>query len=58
MSYTMSDRRTCTKEAPADNKPGDRWQHPDAISLEGTCDCCDRYRCPNCGLTFKVELPE
>lgn len=35
----------------------ERWSHPDAIET-GDSDYYIYYNCPNCGLHFKVELPE
>ena len=51
----------CTEDSP--------WQgtiravHPDAVSDGddddyGTEGCYARYQCPNCGLRFRVELPQ
>jgi hypothetical protein len=48
-------RRECTKEDPWRRSEGGQWSHPDARTVESTCDCCDAYECPNCGLTFKKE---
>ena len=56
----MADREryTCTKDAPwtADKSAA---EHPGAEYL-GSCldDCCDRYRCQNCGKRFKVTVPQ
>jgi hypothetical protein len=60
MTLTPDPRKVCTKERPYVKEPGvkQQWSHPDAVAYDGSCDCCDHYRCPNCGLDFKVELPE
>ena len=61
----------CTREHPyshaaAFDAQGNRvrWQHPDAVmlyeeynGLSGGGDF-ERYKCPHCGLTFWVELPD
>ena len=54
----MSDRYICTKESPWMPDKG-RAEHPDAVDI-GECSdgCCDKYRCPNCGLTFMCEVPQ
>jgi hypothetical protein len=53
-------RYVCTKAAPW--QPGMAWpgtEHPDAEYL-GSCgdECCDRYRCPNCGKRFSVTVAD
>ena len=58
-----SDRYICTAEKPWKEEYGDidpfiRVTHPDAKTVNSSCDCCEAYECPNCGLRFKVELPE
>lgn len=57
-------RMTCTKEAPMPKGAGGYWEHPDAHTvgeeyngLSGGGDY-ERYTCPNCGLSFRVELPD
>lgn len=54
----------CTKEKPFPRKPTyhEKWEHPDAI-YEGDYDyedgtVAEEYYCPNCKLTFYVELPQ
>lgn len=55
----MSERFICTKDDPWTKEKGTPAQHPDAVS-DGECfeGCCDRYKCPNCGLRFTEEVPE
>lgn len=45
----------CTADAPFDPALGDRARHPDAVD-DGECGdcCCDWFRCPHCGLRFRV----
>lgn len=53
-----AERYVCTKAAPWTPERGDFAAHPDAVADEpDTCreGCCDKYRCPNCGLRFTVE---
>lgn len=52
-----NERYVCTKDAPWSAEKGDWAQHPDAKWIDECSDsCCNYYRCPNCGLTFKVEV--
>lgn len=60
----MSDeRKTCTKENPYRRELGGRWCHPDAEEVGEQRDgypggdLVDMH-CPNCGITFEVELPQ
>ena len=53
----MEERFVCAKDNPWDNTKG-RSVHEDAIVIDSDCDCCEKYHCPNCGLDFKVELPQ
>ena len=55
----MRETFICTKERPWTPSYGAPAQHPDACDV-GECSegCCDKYRCPNCNLTFLVELPQ
>jgi hypothetical protein len=58
-------RQICTKKNPMPpNAPG-RWEHPDAEEIGedygpgggvADGDYID-YKCPNCGIKFKEELP-
>jgi len=38
---------------------GKLYVHPNAVDV-GTCyeGCCDKYRCPDCGTTWKEEAAE
>jgi hypothetical protein len=58
----MTDRQTCTKEAPMPEVHSGRWEHPDAEEIEvdygSMYGSYERYRCPHCGLKFWVELPD
>ncbi len=50
-------RFVCTKDDPwTKEKHAGRVVHPDAKCV-GECyeGCCDDYRCPNCGATWRVE---
>lgn len=60
----MSERQTCSKESPMPDNAGGLWCHPDAVSqgdeyngLSGGGDY-ERFKCPHCGLFFRVELPD
>lgn len=52
----------CSKDVPWNaEKHGPRAQHPDAVYLDEEHywgESYEKYRCPWCGLTFKVELPQ
>lgn len=55
-------RFICTKEKPWTEAEG-RWAtHPDAEDIGerdfGGGEYCVHYRCPNCGHSFYVELPQ
>lgn len=58
LRYGHLERRVCTAELPmaAADKDRYRWGHPDAVS-EGAFFNLERFRCPNCGLTFTC-LPD
>ena len=55
-------RIKCTKENPSDGEPY-KWYHPDSILIEEVYDNSflhDDYeirKCPHCGITFEVTLP-
>jgi len=51
-------RVTCTAVQPWVPSSGQRSIHPDAVIIDSECDCCEKYRCPHCQQTFKVELPD
>ncbi len=53
-----SERYVCTKVAPWTPNQGPAV-HPDAVD-DGECSdsCCDFYKCPNCGLRFRVEVAQ
>jgi hypothetical protein len=34
------------------------WSHPDAEIAETANPYYDRYRCPHCGIDFKVEVAD
>jgi len=60
----MREIMTCSKEAPMPQGDARCWQHPDAVDageeyygLAGGGNY-DKYKCPNCGLIFRVELPD
>jgi hypothetical protein len=52
-------RHLCLPGTPYQRERGGRSMHPLAERI-GTCDegCCDRYRCPICGLSWLKELPQ
>lgn len=49
----------CTKSNPWTKEKGTPAQHPDAVVV-GNCGhgCCDDYRCPHCGKTWRYEYPD
>jgi hypothetical protein len=60
----MQERKTCSKESPMPKGDNGRWLHPDAeymkddygsLSQGGSY---EEYKCPNCGLNFRVTLPD
>lgn len=55
-------RHICTKEDPWTPEKGSRSTHPDAEYLFdrdfGGGEYCEKYRCPHCGHSFYVELPQ
>lgn len=58
-SEKPSERYVCTKLAPWRPELGVRAAHPDAVG-DGECSdgCCDFYKCPNCGMPFRVEAAQ
>lgn len=60
-----SEINICTADSPWAKEKTGRWQHPDAIEIGedygrggGVADGdYEQYKCPNCGKTFWVELP-
>ena len=55
----MNKAYLCTKEEPWDRVTEyAKTIHPDAELIESDCDCCQKYECPHCGVTFHRELPE
>lgn len=57
-SFPLKDKvHICTKTDPWTKEKSKRAQHPDAKSTLDT-DYSEWYKCPNCGLEFKVELAE
>lgn len=55
---TVTGRQVCTKEAPYRNCGHDHWHHPDARETDADSDYYIEYRCPNCGLVFRTEMPD
>ncbi len=53
----MSERIDCRTVQTIE--PGKRYIHPNAKGT-GSCydGCCDEYECPDCGTTWREELPE
>lgn len=55
-------RHVCTADDPWTPEKSARAQHPDAEWIEAYDDfgapSWDKYRCPHCGLEFKVECPQ
>lgn len=59
MTMTTEGRFVCTKDDPWKPEKGEFVWHPDAKD-DGECSegCCDYFKCPNCGLRFKVEAAQ
>jgi len=53
----MSNRHKCTKEDPYVDGKHDRAYHPDAYEELDLGEVV-RYRCPNCNISWKEELPQ
>lgn len=43
---------------PVNIPKGSRWEHEDAVEVDGASDEYAYFECPNCGHRFKCELPE
>lgn len=61
----MEDRNKihiCTKDDPWTPQKSERAQHPDAVKIDehdyGLGCYCVKDKCPHCGKTFEVELPQ
>jgi hypothetical protein len=54
-----SGRLICTKGTPF-YQAGEhaRWHHPDARETDADSDYYIEYRCPNCGIVFRTEMPD
>ncbi len=53
-------RETCTSETPSDGTPY-KWIHPDANCIDSfdaweSEESYDEYKCPHCGIEFKVYV--
>ena len=61
MPFESGDRFVCTKDDPWSNEKHDGISiHPDAVVDGAGVDYengvyCEQYKCPNCGVCFKVE---
>ena len=57
----MNERKACTKETPSDGTPY-QWFHPDAVLISShdyfNGGSYDTYKCPWCGITFDVTVPD
>jgi len=53
-------RQLCTKENPMPLSLVNegQWSHPNATEQDMDSDYYIYYHCPNCGLDFKVEMPD
>lgn len=62
MQITDLRYHTCTKDSPWREDMGKRGVHPDAIEGAQTDGYPGgdivRWRCPNCGVRWKEELPQ
>ncbi len=52
----MLNLTTCTKDKPWDHKAPPPIHHADAKTTDSNYDYFEEYKCPHCGLVFKVEL--
>lgn len=57
-NYRCTKSMPFKKEYPDRKVTGKNWSHPDAVERDGFSDDYAYYDCPNCGLHFKVELPQ
>jgi hypothetical protein len=59
------ERQQCSKDNPYSKDKGGKWCHPDAEEIDedygkggGVADGdYVKYKCPNCGHTWREELP-
>ena len=59
----MTDRHICTKDDPWTKEKSARGVHPDAHEVGEQEDGYPggdivTYKCPNCGVTWRTELPQ
>ena len=56
----LEDRFVCTAANPWSKEKSERAQHPDAVcTYDGGWEQeYERYKCPHCGTSFKVELAQ
>lgn len=52
----LAQRPPCTATSPAPKGDEREYYHPEAVKV-GECSegCCDDFRCPHCGVTWRVE---
>jgi hypothetical protein len=59
----LFDTHICTKDDPWTKAKSSRAQHPDAVSEGDTYDWSadhddyETFKCPHCGLRFRVPIP-
>ena len=51
-------REICTKQNPYEDGAAGQWQHPDAVETEYDGNYYIEYKCSNCKLVFRVEMPD
>lgn len=59
----MSERQRCTKDKPMPKDAGGSWEHEGAHEVGEQADGYPggdiiQMRCPNCGITWREELPQ
>lgn len=60
----ITQNNICTKENPYREGAEGKWIHPEAQLVYAEYDSLanggsyDRYECPNCGVSFWVQLPD